>query len=61
MKKIFLSLFSLVVFGVQAQTDHTPFLNAIDANAAQYGTIAQTIWGYAEMGYQETKSSALLQ
>jgi len=61
MKKIFLSLFSLAVFGVQAQTDHTSFLNAIDANAAQYGTIAQTIWGYAEMGYQETKSSALLQ
>ena len=61
MKKIFLSLFSLAVFGVQAQTDHTPFLSAIDANAAKYGTIAQTIWGYAEMGYQEKKSSALLQ
>lgn len=48
-------------FSLQAQTDLTPFLKAIDANAAQYGTIAQTIWGYAEMGYQETKSSALLQ
>ena len=50
MKKIFLSFFSLVVFSLQAQTDLTPFLKAIDANAAQYGTIAQTIWGYAEMG-----------
>ena len=50
MKKIFLSFFSLAVFSLQAQTDLTPFLKAIDANAAQYGTIAQTIWGYAEMG-----------
>ena len=61
MKKTILSFFSLAFFGLQAQTDHSTFLNAIDANAAQYSEVAQTIWSYAEMGYQETKSSALLQ
>jgi len=61
MKKIILFFFSLGFFGLQAQTDHSTFLNAIDANAAQYSEVAQTIWSYAEMGYQETKSSALLQ
>lgn len=33
----------------------------IDDNATQYGQVAQTIWNYAEVGYQETQSSALLQ
>jgi aminobenzoyl-glutamate utilization protein B len=53
-EKIILSFFSLGFFGLQAQTDHSTFLNAIDANAAQYSEVAQTIWSYAEMGYQET-------
>ena len=34
---------------------------AIDARAAQYGRLAQQIWDLAEVGYQETRSSALLQ
>ena len=59
MKKTILSFFSLAFFGLQAQTDHSTFLNSIDANAAQYSEVAQTIWSYAEMGYQETKSSGL--
>lgn len=33
---------------------------AIDARADEYWTIARQIWEYAEPGYQETKSSALL-
>jgi len=33
----------------------------IDANATTYATVAQSIWDYAEVGYQEEKSSALLQ
>lgn len=33
----------------------------IDANASSYGSVAQQIWDYAEVGYQEEKSSALLQ
>lgn len=34
---------------------------AIDARASEYGAIAQQIWNYAEVGYLETESSALLQ
>lgn len=33
----------------------------LDANAARYSEIAQTIWDHAEVGYQEEQSSALLQ
>ena len=34
---------------------------AIDARAARYGEIAKQIWDFAEVGYQETRSSKLLQ
>jgi len=33
----------------------------IDEQADRYGDVAQTIWDYAEVGYQEVRSSALLQ
>ena len=33
----------------------------VEANAASYGTVAQRIWDLAEVGYQETESSGLLQ
>ena len=36
MKKTILSFFSLAFFGLQAQTDHSTFLNSIDANAVIY-------------------------
>jgi aminobenzoyl-glutamate utilization protein B len=36
-------------------------LAALDSKAAHYAGIAQQIWGFAELGYQEVKSSALLQ
>ena len=36
-------------------------INQLDAQASKYGEIANTIWSYAEMGYQEEKSVALLQ
>jgi aminobenzoyl-glutamate utilization protein B len=35
-------------------------LAAIDARSRDYGAIARQIWEFAEVGYQETKSSALL-
>jgi aminobenzoyl-glutamate utilization protein B len=45
-----------------AQTvDGRGVLASIDAKAGAYGDIARQIWGFAEVGYQETKSSALLQ
>ena len=36
-------------------------LASIDARAAHYGDVARQIWGFAELGFQEVKSSALLQ
>lgn len=36
-------------------------LASIDADAERYAQVARRIWGYAELGYQEEKSSALLQ
>jgi len=34
---------------------------SLDSRAAEYSKISKDIWGFAEMGYQEEKSSALLQ
>ena len=36
-------------------------LGDVDARAPALATTARTIWDYAEVGFQETKSSALLQ
>lgn len=36
-------------------------LTSLDARAAHYGEIAKKIWDFAEVGYMETKSTALLQ
>lgn len=44
-----------------AQTTKQDVVQKIDASKSTYADIAMKIWGYAEVGYQETKSSALLQ
>ena len=44
-----------------AQKKYDRILNSIDSNQSQYETVAQEIWSFAEMGYQEERSSALLQ
>lgn len=36
-------------------------LGSLDAKAPHYSDVAKQIWGFAEVGYMETKSSALLQ
>ena len=36
-------------------------LTALDGSAAHYAQVAKQIWDFAEVGYMETKSSALLQ
>ena len=36
-------------------------LAALDAGASHFGQVAKQIWDFAEVGYMETKSSALLQ
>jgi aminobenzoyl-glutamate utilization protein B len=62
MKKILsLSLLALGTLCLQAQTNSEAVVKSINAKAATYGSIAQEIWKLAEMGYQETQSSALLQ
>ena len=38
-----------------------PMLAALDAGASHYAQVAKQIWDFAEVGYMETKSSALLQ
>ena len=46
---------------LSAQSGKDMVARYIDANAERFGEVAQTIWEYAEVGYQETRSSALLQ
>jgi aminobenzoyl-glutamate utilization protein B len=60
--KLFLSVFTILVFSlVSAQKTKESSIAALDSKSEKYSAIAQEIWNYAEMGYQETKSSALLQ
>lgn len=44
-----------------AQRTKSEAINSVDSKADAYGGIALKIWDWAEMGYQEEKSSALLQ
>ncbi len=63
MKKLLFSLtfcFTLLQFSyAQKTTDEV--LKNLDKKSEAYGEIAQQIWNFAEMGYQEEQSSALLQ
>jgi aminobenzoyl-glutamate utilization protein B len=44
-----------------AQTEKDRVAASIEAKGAAYATVARQIWEYAEVGYQEERSSALLQ
>jgi aminobenzoyl-glutamate utilization protein B len=61
----FLLLTIALPMWVKAQSgltaEKTDVLRSIDASAAEYGKLAHQIWEYAEVGYQEHKSSKLLQ
>lgn len=61
MKNIVLLVISFCVTSFYGQNKHQKFLKSIDEKGASYAEIALDIWNYAEMGYQEEKSSALLQ
>jgi len=58
---------ALVIVGVVAASvsaqrdDRAELLRSIDAKRESYAATAKQIWAFAEVGYQETKSSALLQ
>lgn len=46
---------------VSSGADETALLRDVDAGYDRVATLAKTLWNYAEVGYQEQKSSALLQ
>ncbi len=60
-KKILLLSFVLFEISIFAQKNKNDILNELDNKKDFYSNIAQSIWNYAEMGYQEEKSVALLQ
>lgn len=45
----------------QAVSNHKMVEQLVDANSADYKTVSKEIWGFAELGYHENKSSKLLQ
>jgi len=55
------SLFLLLCLTLNAQQSIDEALKQLDTKTTYYGDIAHAIWGFAEMGYQEKQSSALLQ
>ena len=61
MKNINLILCGFLMLGLRAQTNYKTFMEGIDSKTSKYSQIAQTILNYAELGFQEKKSSSLLQ
>ncbi len=53
-------LFSVGVFG-QFDQDKKAIISDIENKAEEYFSVAMKIWHYAELGYQEERSSGLLQ
>ena len=60
MKTIYLLLF-VALINVNLNAQKSGIIDQLDSKTSFYSDIANTIWDYAEMGYQEVKSSALLQ
>ena len=59
-----ISILGLVVAALSAATTQDPkarVLESLDARYAHYSGVAKQIWDFAEVGYQEVRSSALLQ
>jgi aminobenzoyl-glutamate utilization protein B len=56
-----ITFFCCVFFGAQAQKTRQEVAEAINSKYPTYSGIAKKIWEYAEVGYKEAKSSALLQ
>jgi aminobenzoyl-glutamate utilization protein B len=49
------------VWGQSSVTSHKELQQLVDEHAQQWKDVSKQVWDYAEMGYHETKSSALLQ
>lgn len=50
----------LLVLSINAQSTNQSIIEELDQMSDKYGEIAFQIWDYAELGYQEEKSAALL-
>ena len=61
MKKIFLIAFVFICFESIAQKDEEGLITLIESRRAAYQKAALDIWSLAEVGYQEYKSSEILQ
>ncbi len=61
MKYLTLLLALLLIYPSLAQKTKQEMIKQIDARYDQYTSAAKKIWGFAEVGFQETQSSALLQ
>lgn len=59
--RILAFVFLMTAGAALGQRTHTDLVRALDEKAPAYGRAAQSIWGFAEVGYKETKSSTLLQ
>ncbi len=61
MKFLLSLIFTLYISNSLAQKKYDVILKSIETDGSKYKNIANQIWSFAEMGYQEEKSSALLQ
>ena len=61
MRNLINFIFLLILTVGCSQSKYKTILSDIDKDQESYTKIAQQIWSYAEMGYQEEQSSALLQ
>ena len=61
MKFLFSFIFSMFISLSVAQKKYDIILKSIEKGASKYENVANQIWSFAEVGYQEEKSSTLLQ
>jgi aminobenzoyl-glutamate utilization protein B len=59
--RILAGILAFATLPVGAADDRDAVLQSIDAHRTAYTDVAKQIWAFAEVGYQEVKSSALLQ
>ena len=61
MKNLITCFIILLTINCFSQKKYNKILTSLDADLKKYEKIAQDIWSFAEMGYQEENSSNLLQ
>ena len=60
-RAILLAMCVCVAAAQNAGGGHAQLLQLVDQNAPHWNEVSKQVWDYAELGYHETKSSALLQ